>query len=385
MTDKNKRKYGYGIMIKNEALYEKIVLCRDFAREPKDSWSARKKVKKIFRENQCAGFDTKIYEKILLNYAIVNPGNAVITAQSLFQDKIETRKETTFTNPQSPILICAVKNDLKRIQKSLEHHRKIGVENFIFIDNNSDDGTYEWLMEQDVNVLWTDAKYCSAARCAWLMQVFEKWGYDRWYLILDSDELFVYPDCETRKVNDLISYMEKNHKTRMLTFMLDMYAKYNLSEIDELSDWSLEDYRYFDSDTYMLSKNLHYYKVTGGPRDRVLGAENKDGITMIQNKYPLVYLKRGEIYRYHYVYPFYHNFDTECIGALLHYKFLPGDLKKYQKIASDGNYANGSQFYKDSMKQIQENPELNFWYDGTVEYRTSKDLEKVNVIKKIKL
>ena len=71
------------------------------------------------------------------------------------------------------------------------------------------------------------------------------------------------------------------------------------------------------------------------------------------------------------------------MGALLHYKFLPGDLKKYQKIASDGNYANGSQFYKDSMKQIQENPELNFWYQGTTEYRSSRDLEKINIIRKI--
>lgn len=370
-------------MVKNEALYEKLVLCRDFIREPRDSWNARKKVKKIFRENQQEALATKSYKRMLLNYAVVNPSNAVITAQSLFRDKIEVRKEIPFTNPKSPILICAVKNDLMRIQKSLEHHKKIGVENFIFIDNNSDDGTYEWLLEQDVNVLWTDAKYCSAARCAWLMQVFEKWGYDRWYLILDSDELFVYPDCETKKIDDLVRYLEEHHKTRMLTFMLDMYAKYHLSEIDEVNDWSLEDYRYFDSDTYELSRNLHYYKVIGGPRDRALGVENKDGITMIQNKYPLVYLKRGEIYRYHYVYPFYHNFDTECMGVLLHYKFLPGDLKKYQKIAAEGNYANGSQFYKDSIKQIQENPDLNFWYDGTVEYRTSEDLEKINIIRKI--
>lgn len=370
-------------MIKNEALYEKMVLWRDFARFPKDSRDARKKVKKIFRENQSEDLDTKAYEKLLLKYAIVNPSNAVITAKSLFQDKIETRKEIAFTNPQSPIFICAVKNDLKRIQKSLEHHRKIGVENFIFIDNNSDDGTYEWLMEQDVNVLWTDAKYCSAARCAWLMQVFEKWGYDRWYLILDSDELFVYPGCETRKVNELVSYMEKNHKTRMLTFMLDMYAKYRLSEIDELSDWAIEDYRYFDSDTYVLSKNLHYYKVTGGPRDRVLGAENKGGITMIQNKYPLVYLKRGEIYRYHYVYPFYHNFDTKCIGALLHYKFLPGDLMKYRKIANDGNYANGSQFYKQSINIIENEKKISFYTSRSEEYQNSSSLNKINIISDI--
>ena len=368
---------------KNEALYEKIVLCRDFFRNPKSCLEARKTIKKLFHEKKKKPLATRLNKKTFLNYAIVNPSSAVIAAYSLFQDKIEVRKEITFANPEKPIMICVVKNDLKRIQKSLEHHRKIGVENFVFIDNNSDDGTYEWLMEQDVNVLWTDAKYCSAARCAWLMQVFEKWGYDRWYLILDSDELFVYPGCETRKVNELVSYMEKNHKTRMLTFMLDMYAKYNLSEIDEISNWSFDEYRYFDTDTYTLSKNLHYYKVTGGPRDRVLSIENDRGITMIQNKYPLVYIKRGELYRFHYVYPFYHNFDTKCIGALLHYKFLPGDLMKYRKIANDGNYANGSQFYKQSINIIENEKKIFFYTSRSEEYQNSSSLNKINIISEI--
>ena len=71
-------------MVKNEALYEKLVLCRDFIREPRDSWNARKKVKKIFRENQQEALATKSYKRMLLNYAVVNPSNAVITAQSLF-------------------------------------------------------------------------------------------------------------------------------------------------------------------------------------------------------------------------------------------------------------------------------------------------------------
>ena len=50
MADNNKRKYGYEIMIKNEALYEKIVLCRDFFRNPKSCLEARKTIKNYSRE-----------------------------------------------------------------------------------------------------------------------------------------------------------------------------------------------------------------------------------------------------------------------------------------------------------------------------------------------
>ena len=120
-----------------EWLYEKMVLLRDFIRQPKDAVNARKEVKRIFKENENQPDkinNWKTYRSSLLNYAIVNPDNAVVTARSLFADKIELKKKVPFENPKAPILVCAVKNDLKRIQNSLEHHKSIGVQNFIFIE-----------------------------------------------------------------------------------------------------------------------------------------------------------------------------------------------------------------------------------------------------------
>lgn len=373
-----------------EAFYEIMVRMRDFLRNPSEIKEAQKEIKEVLKMDRLVldygeekrELDVKFWRKCISRFAVANPGNAVIMAHRLVEDQIKIRKICGISDEKSPVFICVVKNDKERIKKSYEYHRSLGLKNFVYLDNNSDDGTYEWLMEQDANVFWTDGKYCSSARSAWLMKIFEYFGYDRWYLILDADELLAYPHCEEHGIDELVSYLEEHKIRRMLSFMLDMYMDGKLSEIDDISQWDFSDYRYFDTDSYEISKNLHFYKINGGPRSRTFRQEKSD-MVMIQNKYPLVYIKKGEIYRYHYMYPFFHNFDTECISAMLHYKFLPGDLKKYEVIAQTGNYANGSQLYKESLAQIKQNQDLNFWDEKSCEYRSSEDLLKIGFIKDI--
>ena len=101
---------------------------------------------------------------------------------------------------------------------------------------------------------------------------------------------------------------------------------------------------------------------------------------MLQNKYPLVFLQKGEIYRYHYVSPYKENFGMECTSALLHYKFLEGDYAKYVEIAKNGNYANGSRLYKDIIEKVDGNSELYFYNEKSIEYRNSEDLLKNTLI-----
>lgn len=373
-------------------LYESMVMFRDFIRAPKETLCARNEVAKILNiskreldfQQKKYTLDCRQWKKQLMKFAAMHPTNAITTAKSIRDDRLVLKKQNEITsNEQEPVFVCIVKNDLKRIQKSYEHHKKMGVKNFVFVDNNSDDGTFEWLIEQDATVFWTDCKFCSAAKSAWLGMVFEYVGYDRWYLILDSDELLVYPGYEDNNITKLISLLEERKQKRLLSFMLDMYTKEEIVQMDKVSEWKFDDYKYFDSDSYKLSRNLHYQKVIGGPRARVIRSDNENGIEMIQNKYPLVYMTRGEIYRYHYVYPIYHNFDTECVSVLLHYKFLPGDLKKYEKIAEQGTYANGSQLYKDSLKAIQQNEHIKFWNSDSKEYTNSDSLLNIDIVKSI--
>ena len=45
---------------------------------------------------------------------------------------------------KTPILICIVKDDIQRIEMSLNYYRKMGVKNFVYVDNMSTDGTFEY-------------------------------------------------------------------------------------------------------------------------------------------------------------------------------------------------------------------------------------------------
>jgi hypothetical protein len=129
-----------------------------------------------------------------------------------------------------------------------------------------------------------------------------------------------------------------------------------------------------------MTNCLHYRKIVGGPRERLFA--EKGGMEMLQNKYPLVYLKRGDVYRYHYVSPYRDNFPPCCTSALLHYKFIGGDWEKYIAIANNGNYANGSQLYKDIVRVVEERgQELSFYGEHSVEYRNSESLFKHPLIK----
>ena len=375
----------------NQSIYEKIVYLRDYCRNPIEIVRTKKQIRRILKKEKkqidfgtkSVEIDWKYWKNVILHFATANSENALIIADRLQNDRLFLKKYREMSEADEPIYICIVKNDLQRIQKSYEYHKQLGIKNFVFIDNNSDDGTYEWLLEQDVCVIWTEAQFCSSAKSAWLLMIMLLFGFDRWYLILDSDELLTYPGCESHGIDELVHYLEENHAYRLLSFMLDMYANKKLSEIDQITEWDYNDYCYFDRDSYKKMNNLHFQKIIGGPRKRVFNNVDDNSMVMIQNKYPLVYMKMGELYRYHYVYPYYHNFDTECISVLRHYKFLPGDLKKYEVIAQNGNYANGSQLYKESLNKIAEDKDMTFWYVDSIKYNSSNDLLMLDFVKEI--
>lgn len=361
----------------------------DFLKSPKLCIENRRQIRKLFREHQTIwetadhqmnARDIKTWEKGLLYYAISSPRAARKIADNFCRCRLQCTKEAEWLSKGNgsaadPVFICVVKNDLERIKLSFEHHKKIGVKQFVYIDNGSTDGTLEWLMEQNVTIYQVLAPFIMWSKVAWISKVVNRIGFERWYLILDSDELFVYPGCEDHKITEYISYLTKEKCNRALSFMLDMYAKGNLfSGASKASD-ILTEFCYFDTDSYTQKNCMHYRKIVGGPRERLFANENS--MEMLQNKYALVFLKRGEIYRFHYVSPYKENFGLECTSALLHYKFIDGDYEKYVSIAKEGNYANGSRLYKDIVRVLEENAgDMTFYGERSAEYNNSYDLLK---------
>lgn len=372
------------------AIRKRIVDLCDFCKSPFLCVTNRKQIRCLFKNTtEIFGLDDQklsqkecnIWKKGLLYYALSSPRGARKIADNFCKCRIRTIKEGEMFFENSPILLCVVKDDLERIKLSYEHHKKIGVKNFIYIDNGSTDGTLEWLLEQgNVFVYQTFDTFIMWAKVAWISKVIQHFGFDRWYLIVDSDELFVYPDCENRTIEEYVAYMNKKKISRALSFMLDMYSTSRLFETENNENNILEKNRYFDGDSYRIESCLHYQKIIGGPRQRIFA--KKGGMEMLQNKYPLIFYRKGDIYRYHYASPYRENFVEECTSVLLHYKFLQGDYAKYLGIVERGNYANGSRLYKDIIEKVNEGSELYFYYENSVEYQNSWDLLKTGIVKK---
>lgn len=324
------------------------------------------------------------WKRVLLGYNKFIPHEALIIAEHFANCKITLEKRSSRCNIEKNelVLICNVKDDLRRIQMLISHHRQLGVKHFAIIDNDSKDGTYEWLLQQDIDLFCVKEKYNSVIRAAWIAQLVEYYGLNRWYLILDSDELLVYEGMEHKSIQQLLVEMEEKHISRGLGFMIDMYAESsNLKQLPSEED-IFEKYCYFDTQTYYYKKHPLFKSIHGGPRERIFGKQDREP-TELLTKYPIIYWEEGELYRYHYMFPFEKNFDSPCFLGLFHYKFLDGDYDKYSNIANEGNYAGGSKLYKKYLSKIGEEYNISFMDKQSQKYQSSLDLRKINIFKKI--
>ena len=349
--------------------------------------SLRNTLNDLKKENYSLYLNSK---KALLKYSIraLNPKqvNEYLTVYKKQNVKLIQKNSKSQNNKDIPILISAVKNDLYRVKMQIEHHRKIGINHLVYIDNMSDDGTFEWLLEQEIDVYRVDDKFSATAKDAWFRQITDIYGYDRWYLILDSDELFVYPGMEDNKINKLTDFAKESNIDTFQTFMIDMYSKDELvggkSEDIPLEKYDIkEENRYFDTDSYFINQAYEGDRILGGPRFRVFSDKNQS-FTPLLTKNPLVFLRNDRFFGIHHSIPFHKNFNNAIISGILHYKFLPSDNKKYKKIVEEGNYAGGSIEYKRYLEVIENNEKLSFYYEKSKELTHSLDLLEINIFDK---
>lgn len=276
---------------------------------------------------------------------------------------------------KGPILVCLEKNDLTRVKELVMHYKAIGVENMVFIDNDSDDGSVDWLKSIDnVDIYTVRESYTTIRREAWINRVFGIYGYDRWYIVVDSDEFIVYNNMDIYKIDSLITWAENKKLKTVRGMMLDMYAK------EMFSSKEIVDFRnvckYFDADGYYEEENKFFRVVKGGVRERAMGTSS------ILTKYPLFYFEKGVIEESsHYRFPYNENLTAPCIFAILHYKFI--DYKDFEKIKDrviNKNYADGSMQYKGYMDAYQKNEHLNLLYDKSCIFNNCNDISNVREI-----
>lgn len=210
-------------------------------------------------------------------------------------------QDRTAGMPQGPILFSTVRNEVVRLPWFLEHYRKLGVVHFLMVDNASTDGTTALLeAEQDVSLWRTEGSYkASRFGVDWLNALLRRYGDGRWILVVDPDELLVYPYHDTRRLPALCRWLEATGREGLGTLLLDMYGDRSVREtVVGPGKNPVSAAPWFDAYNYTFGRHhrLHNVWIQGGPRQRV-HFTTRPGEAPALNKVPLVKWRKSFVFR----------------------------------------------------------------------------------------
>lgn len=349
-------------------IYVKYKFMSSNLRKISDKQLWKKAFNKYFKDKKagCAISKKEIYKnKVLILRGFTNKLELIKRDQNkpeIYKDKI------------NPIVISVVKNEIEKLPKFFTHYRKMGIKQFIIIDNVSTDGTIEYLKKQaDVELYRVREKFCSFLKEGWINQVLAVHGFYRWYLVVDADELLAWPQYDKISLKKMVGTFQKKKIYRPMAIMLDMYSKglaYQGSHQNLFNEFC-----YCDTNTYYWLRGQNVNILSGGPRER------KMNIKVWLSKTPLFYLRPFDIFCCaHYMYPYQKYKNPKCPIVLLHYKFAYKSTHEQMK-----DYVKNG---KDSIRVYESKTYLRksfytFFYEGSLELTNFEKLSEVQYVEEI--
>ncbi len=290
------------------------------------------------------------------------------------------------------LLFATLRNEKVRLPYFLQYYRDLGVNHFLIVDNDSDDGSREYLARQPDVSLWTTPASYKRSRFGvdWMMALLRRYGHGRWCLTVDVDEFLIYPFCETRPLRALTDWLDAGGIRAFSAMLLDMYPKGPLQDQPyhegqnpfEIAQW-------FDSGNYTISRNWAYGNlwIQGGPRTRTFFAGNPRSAPAL-NKVPLVKWDRSYAYvsSTHMLLPRGLNlvFDEwggeKASGCLLHAKFLDTFAVKAREEMARGEHYAQSREYRAYQEGLKDQPD--FWCKWSEKYINWRQLEILGLMSK---
>jgi hypothetical protein len=294
--------------------------------------------------------------------------------------------------PGDIIVVSTMRNEQIRLPYFLRYYRDLGVNHFLFVDNDSTDGTQDFLAGQpDVSLWHTKASYKrSNFGIDWMNWLQRKYCHGHWTLVVDPDELFVFPFCDTRSIRALTDWLDNSAIRSFSAMLLDVYPKGRIDAVPyQAGQDPLEIASWFDSGNYTITRNPLYGNlwIQGGPRSRMFfPGEPKKAPAL--NKVPLIKWDRKYAYvsSTHAVLPrglnqVYDDWGGEkASGILLHTKFLDTFTAKAQEELSRGQHYAGSAEYKAYSERLKSQPEL--WCKWSEKYINWRQLEILGLMSK---
>lgn len=286
--------------------------------------------------------------------------------------------------PGMILSFVTLRNEAMRLPFYLDHYRKLGVGHFFVVDNDSDDGSADYLAQQpDVSIWHTAASYReSRFGVDWLNWLMMRHAHGHWVVVADVDETLVYPDWPTRPLRELTRWLDTQGQPMMGAMMLDMYPK---GSPDVRSYEPGEDpatvLNWFDAHGYWVQRQpkLDNLWLQGGPRARYFFAEDPRRAPTL-NKIPLVKWNRHYAFvnSTHSALPSFlnhtqHDGENDLVtGVLLHSKFLPGTAARAREEKARNEHFLVAERYTDYYDKLTQSPDL--WCADSTKYKDWEQL-----------
>lgn len=278
------------------------------------------------------------------------------------------------------VTVCTiVKNELFHLPAFLDHYRKLGAEQFIILDDNSDDGTSEFLrVQKDCLTIAAEQGFGDIlpsgqrAGIAWKSAIPQTFCKDRWAIYVDADELVFLPGFSG--IQDLIKHLERKNAIAIGAAMIDFYpesiSEFRNAERPANRESMLARYPYFDACRHLdwQPGELRPIILNGGVRERLLrefrirkrsyGSEIASLKRMKElwsqlsskrpnfaslHKVPLVLWTEGKSYLHSHT--LNEAPDVDVILPIAHFKFTAALEQRIVTALRTGAYSQGSRTY----------------------------------------
>lgn len=299
---------------------------------------------------------------------------------------------TAGIRPGDVLLFSTLRDEKVRLPYFLKYYRDLGIGHFLIVDNDSSDGSADYLAGQPDVSLWSTRASYKGARFGidWLNWLQGRHGHGHWTLVVDPDEFLIYPFCDTRPIRALTDWLDASEIRSFGAMLLDMYPKGPIDAVPyrpgqdpfEIAAW-------FDPGNYTIRRNPLYGNlwIQGGPRARVFFADRPKKAPAL-NKTPLVRWDRRHAYdsSTHMLLPRGLNLTYDAWGGekasgiLLHAKFLDTFAAKAEEELRRRQHYAGSVEYKAYAERVRDDPEL--WCKWSEKYINWRQLEILGLMSK---
>jgi len=282
-------------------------------------------------------------------------------------------------------LFVMARNESLRLPYFFDYYFGKGVDRVFFIDNGSTDNSIEIALSYDnVHVFQTKESFKNYSN--WMEILLDRYGNGYWCIAADVDEILTFPYYESISIKQFCQFLEQEGDAALQCLFLDMYSDKPISNNTyKPGENPLDVCPFFDpsygeeNKIWMNPKHQKKFNCTrffGNMRQRVFGLDNisLSKISLFKYDKAKVFAGRGM-----------HAMDgvkfSPARGVTMHFKYLQDFNSRVVSEAVRGEHEGNAIDYKSYAKKVEEDADLNCYFEDSVKFTNSAKLIELGLMK----